>query len=55
MGFISVVFQVLVRLLAGILILMGKLNLSVMVSVSTICAQVYNGLKELVNPFFSIF
>ena len=49
MGFISVVFQVLVRLLAGILILMGKLNLSVMVSVSTICAQVYNGLKELVN------
>ena len=36
MGFLSVVFQVSVRLLAGILILMGILNLSVMVSVSTI-------------------
>lgn len=49
MAFVSVICQVLVCLLAGILILMGQINLSVMVSVSTICAQVYNGLKDLVN------
>lgn len=54
MGFLSVVFQVSVRLLAGILILMGILNLSVMVSVSTICSNVYNGLKQLVNLQLSL-
>lgn len=54
MGFLSVVFQVAVRLLAGILILMGILNLSVMVSVSTICSNVYNGLKQLVNLQLSL-
>ena len=54
MGFLSVVFQVSVRLLAGILILTGILNLSVMVSVSTICSNVYNGLKQLVNLQLSL-
>ena len=54
MGFLSVVFQVAVRLLAGVLVLMGILNLSVMVSVSTICSNVYNGLKELVKLQLSL-
>ena len=49
MGFLSVVFQVVIRLLAGVLILMGILNVSVMVSVGTICSNVYNGLKQFVS------
>lgn len=53
-GFLSVVFQVSIRLLAGVLVLMGTLSVSVMVSVSTICANVYNGLKELVSLQLSL-
>ena len=49
MGFLSVVFQVGIRLLAGILVLIGILNVSVMVSVGTICSNVYNGLKQFVS------
>jgi ATP-binding cassette subfamily B protein len=49
LGYLSVVFQCAIRLLAGSLVLKGLLNVSVMVSANTLCANVYNGLKQIVN------
>lgn len=49
LGYLSVVFQCIIRFLAGVLILAGLLDVSVMVSVSTICSNVYNGLKQIVS------
>jgi ATP-binding cassette subfamily B protein len=33
----------------GILVLMGQLNLSAVISVSSLCADVYNGLKQIIK------
>jgi ATP-binding cassette subfamily B protein len=49
LGYLSVIFQCSIRFLMGILVLMGQLNLSAVISVSSLCADVYNGLKQIIK------